>query len=245
MSDINLKDFIKDLESLNEENTISINVPSCDKSFKFKLINVSQHKELLKSAFEGYEGVIRSNVIFNDIITANCEGECEFSLMDKVPVLLQLRKASIGDDISVGDDTYKLSDLPQIDETFESVGTKEYNGIEVVLKVPSLERDNKVSAQLIKEFHKLSDTDKDTEAINLVLTFEIIKFIESVTINGSTFVFDAYNSYDCRKLVDALPLKLNNMIIEFITSYRTFENKFLTFDDGTILEIDAGFLSSE
>ena len=92
MSDINLKDFIKDLESLNEENTVSVKVPSCGKSFKFKLINVSQHKDLLKSAFEGYEGVIRSNVIFNDIIIKNSEEEYSFSLLDKVPILLQLRK---------------------------------------------------------------------------------------------------------------------------------------------------------
>lgn len=245
MSDINLKDFIKDLESLNEENTIKVKVPSCGKSFKFKLINVSQHKELLKSAFEGYEGVIRSNVIFNDIIIKNSEEEYNFSLLDKVPILLQLRKASIGDDITISGEKYKISDLPDVEGSFEDSTTVEYNGIKVVLKVPSLERDDKISNKLISEFHKLSDKDKDTEAINLVLTYEIIKFVESVTINDSTFVFDEYNAYECKKLIDALPLKLNNMAIEFITNFKTFENKSLTFDDDTILEIDAGFLSSE
>lgn len=245
MSDINFKDFIQDLESINKTNNISIKVPTSSKSLKFKLISVAQHKELLKSAFEGYEGVIRSGVIFNDIITNSCESDHDFSLLDRTPILLKLREASIGGEVTINNDKYNISDLSEQSDKFEQAAVKEHSGIVVELKVPSLTRDTKVSKKVISEFHKLSDADKETESINLVLSYEIIKFIESVKINDSVFSFDEYNLYECKSLVDALPLKLNNMIIEFITSFRDYENQGLTFNDGTILEIDAGFLSSE
>lgn len=245
MSDINFKDFIQDLESINKTNNISIKVPTSSKSLKFKLISVAQHKELLKSAFEGYEGVIRSSVIFNDIITSSCESEYEFSLLDRAPILLKLREASIGGDVTINSEKYNISDLAEQTDKFDAQNVYECNGIEVELKVPTLARDTKVSEKVISEFHKLSDADKETESINLVLSYEIIKYIESVKLNDSVFVFDEYNLYECKKLVDALPLKLNNMIIEFITAFRDHENSSLTFNDGTILEIDASFLSSE
>lgn len=245
MSDVNLKDFIKDLEAINNENTVSIKVPSCKKNYKFKLICVSQHKELLKSAFEGYEGVIRSGVIFNNILRTNSEEEYDFTLLDRSPILVELRKASIGTAIKVEGREYDLNDLPGTSGKVEEAATIDQQGIQVELRIPTLERDDKISNKVISEFNKLADSEKDTEAINLVLSYEIVKFIESITINESTFVFDDYNLTDCKKLVDALPLKLNNKIIEFLTDFRTYENQGLTFEDGTILEIDASFLSSE
>lgn len=245
MSNDKLKSFIQGLDDINKDNLINIKIPSLGKNCKFKLISVAQHKELLKSAFEGYEGVIKSNIIFNDIITNNCEKEdVDFSLIDRSTILIKLREASISDNISIGKNQYKLSSLPVVEGLFES-NTITCNGITIETCIPSLERDTEVSKKLLNDFTRLSDKEKETNGINLVLSYEIIKFIKSISIGDDVFEFNDSNLYESKKIIDSLPLKLNNKVINFITKFRDFENEFLTFEDGTLLEIDVSFLSSE
>lgn len=245
MSNDKLKSFIQGLDDINKDNLINIKVPSISKNCKFKLISVAQHKELLKSAFEGYEGIIKSNIIFNDIITNNCEKEdVDFSLIDRSTILIKLREASISDNISIEKNQYKLSSLPSVDRSFEG-STITSNGITIETCIPSLERDTEVSKKLLNDFTRLSDKEKETNGINLVLSYEIIKFIKSISIGDDVFEFNDSNLYESKKIIDSLPLKLNNKVVNFITEFRDFENEFLTFEDGTLLEIDVSFLSSE
>ena len=240
-----LDSFIKDLEELNTHNVVSVVIPSTGVKKDFKLFSVSQHKELLKAAFEGYDGVIRSSIIFNDIVSGNCtEDDVEFTLADRSYILTQMRRVSLGEDIVINDKTYNLSDLsePKFDLELEDI---EYKGISVKLSIPNLQRDSAISKKIITEFQRIDDETKETEAINIVLTFEIIKFIDSLKIGDNTYTFDDVNLYESKKIVDSLPLKLNNMIIEAISNFRIQEEKSITFNDGTILEIDASFLSAD
>ena len=240
-----LKDIIKDLDDLNKQNVVKITVPSSGEEVEFKLFNVSQHKDLLKSAFEGYEGVIRGGVIFNDIIISNSESDYEFSLADRSYILTQLRRESLSSKYVVGNKEYDLNDLPEPDFDFVYTGEVEYKGITAKIKVPTLARDTIVSKKLITEITKLSDKQRETDAVNTVLTYEIIKFVESVEVGENVFNFDNFNLYESKKLVDSLPLKLNNMIVEVISEFRKQEEKNITFDDGVAVEIDASFLSSD
>lgn len=240
-----LKDIIKDLDDLNKQNVIKVTVPSSKEEVEFKLFNVSQHKDLLKSAFEGYEGVVRSGVIFNDIIINNSETDYEFSLADRSYILTQIRKESLSSTYKVGSKEYDLNDLPEPDFDFTYTYEVEYKGITAKIKVPTLVRDTIVSKKLVSEIAKLNEKQRETDAVNIVLTYEIIKFVDSVEVGENVFNFDNFNLYDSKKLIDSLPLKLNNMIVEVISEFRKQEDKNITFDDGIAVEIDASFLSSD
>ncbi len=240
-----LKDIIKDLDDLNKQNVVKVTVPSSGKELGFELFNVSQHKDLLKSAFEGYEGVIRSSAIFNDIIINNSESEYDFSLADRSYILTQLRKESLSSKYIVGSKEYDLNDLPEPDFDFDYSSDVEYKGINVKVKVPSLTRDTIVAKKLISEISKLNEKQRETDAVNIVLTYEIIKFVESVEVGENVFELNNFNLYESKKLIDSLPLKLNNMIVEAISEFRKQEEKNITFDDGVAVEIDASFLSSD
>lgn len=240
-----LKDIIKDLDDLNKQNVIKVTVPSSKEEVEFKLFNVSQHKDLLKSAFEGYEGVVRSGVIFNDIIINNSDVDYEFSLADRSYILTQIRKESLSSTYKVGSKEYDLNDLPEPDFDFTYTYEVEYKGITAKIKVPTLVRDTIVSKKLVSEIAKLNEKQRETDAVNIVLTYEIIKFVDSVEVGENVFNFDNFNLYDSKKLIDSLPLKLNNMIVEVISEFRKQEDKNITFDDGIAVEIDASFLSSD
>lgn len=241
-----LDSFIKDLEELNTQNVVGVTIPSTGKKEKFRLFSVSQHKDLLKAAFEGYDGVIRSSIIFNDIVKSNClNEEAEFTLADRSYILTQIRSASLGKSVVINGKEYNIDDLsvPSFDLNLDK--DVEYKGITANLKIPSLQRDSAISKKIINEFQKLDDESKETEAVNIVLTFEIIKFIDSLKIGDNEYVFDDVNLYESKKIVDSLPLKLNNSIIEAISNFREQEEKSVTFNDGALLEIDASFLSAD
>ncbi len=246
MSTTNVKNLIEELSSINESNTVSINVPSIKKKVKFKLFSVSQQKDLLRTAFEGVEGAVRSGVIFNDIILNNSTQDVEFSLIDRVSILLDLRKHSISNKVSISDKEYDLKDLPALSiEDINSSDEIEYNGIKVQLNIPSLKQDRDISEKIVAEISKLNEDVKRKDSVNILLVYEIIKFITSIEINDSVLNFDDISVYERKKIVDNLPIKLNNSIIDFISSYKAVEEKSLTFDDESKVEIDAGFLTSE
>ena len=55
--------------------------------------------------------------------------------------------------------------------------------------------------------------------------------------------FENISTADKRKLLESLPLSINNQITNFITKYRDHEQVSYTFDDGTFLSIDGDFLT--
>lgn len=246
MSTHQVKNLIEELTAINESNTVSISVPSVKKKIKFKLFSVGQQKDLLRTAFEGVEGAVRSGVIFNDIILSNSTQDVEFSLIDRAPILLDLRKHSISEKVTISDKEYELKDLPAMSvEDIKCNDEIEYNGIKVKVNIPTLKQDREISEKIVAEIGKLNDEVKRKDSVNILLAYEIIKFITSIEINDSILDFSEISVYERKKIVDNLPIKLNNSIIDFISNYKSVEEQSLTFEDGTKVEIDAGFLTSE
>jgi len=246
MSNTLLDGLIKDLDSLNQQNTVKVVVPSSGDKVEFSLFNVSQHKDLMKTAFDGYEGVVKSGCVYNDIITNNSTVDYDFTLADKTYIITQLRKESLGDRYDAGNGVvYSLDDLPEPQLDFKYEDTLEYKDIVVSLKIPTLKRDTAVSNKLLNELGRFTDKQKETELVNTALTYEIIKFIKSIQIGENTFEFDEFNLNDSKKLVGMLPLKLNNRIIEWIADFRKKEEFNITFEDEVMVEIDASFLISD
>ena len=246
MTNDKLSTFIEGLNELNKQNSIKIMVPSAGKEMEFNLFNVSQHKELVRTAFEGYEGVIKANSIYDDIIKQNSlDDDCEFSLADRAHIIVQLRKESLSETYNTRNKNYNLNDLPEPNFNFDYSGNVEHSGIKVSLAIPSLVRDSQVSNKLISDLARLTGKSKDTESVNVALAYEIVKFIKSIEIGEDVFEFTNINIYDCAKLVDSLPLKLNNQIVKWISKFRTQEESNITFEDGVLVEIDASFLAGD
>ena len=82
---------------------------------------------------------------------------------------------------------------------------------------------------------KLSSNGKD----------QIIKFVKQVKIGELVLSFDKLSLHEKKSIVDTLPLRLNNDIVDYISKYKEYEQSLLTFADGTRLTIDASFLTSE
>jgi len=159
--DSNVKSFLSNLQELNETNTATIKVPSTGKNASFKLASISQQKELLRSAFDGVDGVIRRANILNKIITDNSKSDVEFLLIDKFAILIGLRKQSIGRDITIKEERYNLDDLPQIKKSdIKLTDTVSVDNITVNLKVPTLKLDSEINSKLEKELAKYQDQEE-------------------------------------------------------------------------------------
>jgi hypothetical protein len=82
MSDI--KQFIQQLETINDGEIIDIIIPSTKKKAKFRAFSVKQHKEIIKTVMEGFDGSIKSPVTLNNIIKENSvDKTLEFKLYDR------------------------------------------------------------------------------------------------------------------------------------------------------------------
>ena len=242
-----VKSLLTDLQKINEDNTISIRVPSTNKKASFKLINVSQQKKLLTSALEGFDGVIKRTNILNSILFDNCVNDVEFLIVDRSAVLLALRKEIIGADITIKDTTYSLDNLEPFDmSSIELASSVEYDNIKINLKVPTLKIDTEVNSKIEKEFLKLeSQEDKIKRSLDLVISYETSKYIESVYVGEHTISFDDISPYERRIVVDNLPLALNNKILEYIEPIKKAIDNTLQVADEVIVEIDASFLTPD
>lgn len=245
MSDI--KTFLEDLKQLNDKDCFDINVPSINKKVSFKAFSVKQHKDMMKTVLNGIEGSILINKILNDIIKTNAAvKDIEFMHYDRNKILVDMRQNSIGDKVTIDNIDYNLTDLPAFKFDFTAEKEFKYNGITVVMKIPTLEVDSKVTERSVIEIAKFSSDEKKIgDSINALLVFELMKFIQTIQIEDNIIDFTTQGAYDKKNIIDNLPLKLNNILLEFIADYKEYEQELFTFSDGTKLNIDVNFLTNE
>ncbi len=243
----NAKSFLSKLKDLNDANTVTVKVPSTGKNAEFKLASVSQQKELLRTAFDGVDGVITRIAAANQIITDNSVDDIEFLIIDKPAILIALRDASIGTKIKVKDEEYDLKDVKSIKKSDVQLKHKvEHDGITVDLKVPTLAVDTEVSTKLAKEFAKYETVeDKIKQSVDVVVAFETVKYIDVVTVGEDTISFGDISVYERKEIISNLPLALNNKIIEYIGAIKEVTDKAMTVAEEVVVEIDASFLSSD
>lgn len=244
MSDI--KAFLEDLKQLNESERFDVLVPSLDKKIKFKAYTVKQHKDLVKSLLDSAEGTVSMYKVFNDIIFENSTEKVNFTLYDRNKILVDLRKQCVSDTIKIEDKEYNLNDLPEYKFNFKLTDKFTYNGITVSVSIPSLEEDSKITEKSIQEFNKIGSDDKKVgDSINILLIYELMKFINTIQVEDNIISLKELGTYDRKNIVDNLPLKLNNDILEYIAKFKEYDQSLFTFSDGAKLIIDASFLSAE
>tara|TARA_R110002050_G_scaffold61184_4_gene135424 strand:- start:608 stop:1348 length:741 start_codon:yes stop_codon:yes gene_type:complete len=243
----NAKNFLSTLKELNDANTVKVKVPSTGKNAEFKLASVSQQKDLIRTAFDGVDGVITRTVAVNNIILENSVDDVEFLIIDKPAVLVALRKESIGSDIKIGDKTYDLNTLPAIKKSdVKLTDTLEHDGITVNVEVPTLVTDSEVTKKLAKEFAKYeAAAEKIKQSVDIVVAYESAKYVDTITVGEDEIKFSDISVTERKDIINNLPLALNNKIIDYIGSIKDVTDKALTVDKEVVVEFDASFLSSD
>ena len=239
-----ISNSLKELQSVEDDSVIDVFVPSVNRLVKFKPLSVKQHHEILKCGIDGVLGSIKLSTIFNKIIVDNSLEPVDFTVYDTEWILLKLRMANVGENITIKEQTYNLNDLVRSKKIFDYTDEITYKDIIVQLAVPNIRRDIEISEACYKDFSKGNLEDRlVSETISSMLSYEVIKFIKTVTVNDLTVNFDSITTADKRKILENLPLSINNMITNFITKYRDHEQVSYTFEDGTALAIDGDFLT--
>lgn len=241
-----VKSFLSGLKEVNDTNTVSIKVPSLGKKASFTQFNVNQQKQLLRAAFEGVEGTIKQSSILNSIVQDNCSTDDELLVTDRAAVIVEMRKSVVGDIVTIDKEEYSLETLGEYDASKINLSAEvESAGITATLKVPTLIEDTAVNSKMIAEVSKMTDEKKQTQSVELVLIYEITKYIDKVTLGKDSVNFKELSVYERKAVVNEMPLSLNNKVIEFISNTKDVEVANTTFEDGTTLTIDAGFLNAE
>lgn len=242
----NIKSFIDELKQLSNSDHFSVFVPSLNKEIKFRAFSVKQHKDLMKSALDGVEGSLKMYNIFNDIISSNSLEPVEFSIYDRTKILVDLRKQCISEFVTISDAEYNLNDLPQFNFIFDCNQKFKYKKISADVSLPSLEVDSNITEKSVIEFSKFSSEDKKIgNSLSILLVYELMKYINTITIDDTVINFAEINTVDKKAIIDNLPLRLINDILDYIAKFKDYEQSLFTFSDGTKLTIDASFLSTE
>lgn len=241
-----VKSFIQDLKRVSESENIKIFVPSLKKNVSFKSLSVKQHQDLIKTLLDGVEGPISVFNVFNNIIRENSLADIEFLLQDRNKILLDMRKQIVGTDVTIKDAVYSLNDLPSYEFEPTLTETITYNDISVDVSIPTLDLDTKITEKCVSEITKINrDDNKMGKSVSILLIYELMKFIQKIKMPQGEISFSDIGTYDKKSIIESLPVKLNNRLISFISKYKEEEQRFYTFDDGTKLTIDVGFLTGE
>jgi len=239
-----ITDFLNELQVVADDSTLDIFVPSVERLVKFKPLSVKQHYDILRCGIDGVPGSIKLGIVLNKIIIENCFEPIDFKVEDTEWILLNLRIASVGENVVIDGKTYNLRDLSRIAAPFDYTRKIVVKDITVHLDVPSVKKDLEVSEVYYKEFKKTANEDTGvSETISSMISYEIIKFIKSISIRDQSIDFSNINTADKLKILSSLPLSINNKIAEYIIEYRNNEQASFTFEDGAVLSINSDFLT--
>jgi len=241
-------DFLKNLESVVESNSVDIYVPSYKMFYKFKPLNLSQQKTLFKTSLDESFTKLLFNINFYNILLTNAPRDLDIKTItsyDRTAIAVSYKANSLNGLYSYQN---KEVDLKKLVSTFPEIDNKtvlhtkiiEDNTLSVEVLMPSLFVDNDVNgyAQL-----KLKNSKELQNVITELYVFEISKYIKSIIVKKNDEKIDFYTTSvsDRVKATELLPASITSEILNFIKPLREFENKFITIDTDTVLDIDGSF----
>jgi len=237
-------DILSRLQEYNNTNLVEVHVPSVGTTVKFKQLSVKQQKDLIKTALDGVLSGLTLNNIINHIIVDNSIDKHNFLIVDKLPVIMTLRTAAMGTSyVDENDVKLDLSSITNNQLEFAvdmSTDLDHEDIIKVSLAVPSIEEDTKINELHYTELKKKESV--VSELMGSFYVYELVKFVRTIEIGDDVIDFTKIKLADKVKIVESLPAKLNNKIIEFIQQFRQAENTYMTVDD-TQISVDARLFS--
>lgn len=248
-----VSDILKQLESLNIENSLQAFIPSLQKTHTFKPLNLKQQKELLKTTID--ESLIRlafNNLLF-DIIQENSLDDININTLypfDRTAIALVFRAKGLDQNFTINDKVVsldkKLEEIKEIKATPDILSSKIVDGqITVDVAVPTLGIDREINNFTLNKTKSKQETDLKSIISDLIV-YEFSKFIVSLTFNiddkSETTNFSTLSPGERITVVETLPSTITSKIFDFVKSYRAFENKFTQVSDESI-DIDGNFFT--
>ena len=241
----NINTFLAKIQTLNKANIITVNLPSLS-AVEFLPLSVKQQKDLIKSSLDGSLAGILINNTINDIINENNVNKVPLLVTDKLPIVVALRVQAFGPTYHTAETVINLANIlvkPLIFDTKLKTTINYKDIFSIDLKVPTLDEDTVINNTLIQHYKNNSDIQISDVASDLYVA-EITKFIHKITINSETIDFLAITDTEKRQIVEQLPVQLNKLVLDFISSFRTAETKYLTIGNIEI-SIDTQFFTKE
>lgn len=253
MTNQKVTDVLKQLETLNQQASIDIFIPSLKRTVKFKNLTLKQQKNLLKSSIDESITKLSFNVNFYQIIKENINEPINvdsFFGFDKLSIAISLRANGLDKEYKEKDKTYNLDDLinniPNVSITPDQIEEViVVDGMQIVVAAPTLKVDRDLSSYAINKISSLTASDIKT-IISELFILEVLKFIKSITIKvGETEnVIDMNTIRNDEKvaLAEKLPSHVTNKILDFIKKYRQLESNLTKLDDINV-EVDGSFFT--
>jgi len=238
MSKNQLQDFLDVLEKC-EEKTINVKVTSKD-NVSVTPLSFKQQKTLITTGLDGISGVMVFIKNLNEIILSNCNVD-DLKIYDRVPIVLALRKNLSDKKIEKDEHKIDVDDLINQFKKFDLEETKviDTDNYTINLRIPTLKQENKLLSICIEDLKKVSN-DNIGKNVSLILSYEIPKFIESITFGENTIKFDEIPISEKTKIMDKLPANVTNSITEYILKIREYDEMLLT-HSGITVDIDSSF----
>jgi hypothetical protein len=82
--------------------------------------------------------------------------------------------------------------------------------------------------------------DDISKNVSLIMSYELPKFIESITFGTETLIFKDLTMNERSKIIDNLPADVTANISNFISIVRQYEEDIMTVD-GITVDIDSSF----
>lgn len=243
--DENVKSFLDKIQEIKEKK-ITVDVISSGKQAESKPLTFKQQKELISTIADGAIGSLKFQKIINQIVVDNT-GDSLLRITDKLPIILKLRSESIGPEAKIGENKVKIKVI--VDKLLKKMKLKQSfkisGDISVSLEIPLITTENQIIQAAIDTLKK--DGDDIGKNIGSIYTYEIVKYIKTIEFGGDIVNFDEIQIKDRVKIVDNLPISINQQIIDFIQDIKKIENECLTVDiDGEqkTLDIDVSLFDS-
>jgi len=242
MSD-NVSGFLKKLGKINDDK-LEVYVPSRKEKIETTPLTLKQQKDLISSALDGMKGALNFNRTLNNIIFKNT-GDNDLKIYDKFPLVISLRKHSLGSKYKQNDVVFDLDViLKKIKTTpfkIKDSTIVELKTLQVELKVPTLAEENSILAKGEQDIVIKEESTK--EGVGMLYMLEIIKYIDKLIIEEEEVEFSKIKINDRIKLIEQLPLSMYNDIADYIEKINKYLQDVLTVDE-TTLSIDARFFDT-
>lgn len=218
--------------------------------FRISELTMAQQRELLVTVFDPLEAPVKLSNAFNKIVTDCTEiiskDKSEFTLLDKAPLLRELRDLSIGDTFTktVTDDEgneekieYKFTkiDYKKISKIKTEQELKVNEAVKIILSVPTIDYDTVVNNMLVRNISTYKrNAEQKREQLDrgyvtpLYLMSEILKYIDRIYINDIEYIFNKLSSNEQLRVVNNLPQEFSNKITEFIQTIKNVEDMAFT-----------------
>jgi len=241
------KQFLEKLKEVNKKTSISIYLPSLNKSVKFLPFTLKQQKQILAKLPQDTSGLITFNNIFNDIISENAVESLDLNAIngfDRLNIVLSYRSNTIGEKVSVDDKLVNINkvieNISKFDFTdkFEVTVIKNQD-VSAEVKLPSLSYDGKINNEITKKINKSST---QQQILSELFTSEVLKYIKSITIDDQQIeLYDlAYD--DKLNIIEQLPGSFIKLILKYLEDVKTIENT-LTTVKGVKVELSSELFS--